>query len=1221
MKKIVLFVLTVINVLYFSKAEEYFGKAAEQLVKNAALVRTDKNHNIPVYIKFKSGYEIDISQFDNWFTETFQPENNISFQQVGWEKDNLGFIHYRYRQLYEGVQLRDANFILHTLDGKISSLNGKLFTKIQSVNTINLTIDQARENALANIKAEKYKWESAQEEVFLKKVSGNPEATYYPAGKKVLIPQNDYKTWIYAYRFSIYAAKPLSYADYFINCETGAVELILDRLHFADEPGVAETKYSGTQNIIADSYSGTYRLREAGRGDGIETYNMQTGTDYGSAVDFTDDDNYWNNVNAQYDEAATDAHWGAEMTYDYYFTMHNRNSIDNNGMKLLSYIHFDVNYSNAFWDGQSMTYGDGEGSPFCVLDVCSHEFTHGVTEYTANLNYTTDESGALNEGFSDIFGVSVEFFAKPSQANWTMGEDLGFFIRDIANPNATENPDTYLGDYWDSFGEQHQNSTVISHWFYLVSEGGSGTNDNGDAYTVNSIGMNKAETITYRTLSVYLTNTSDYADTRFYSIISAIDLFGACSPEVETVTNAWFAVGVGNAYVPYVFSDFTADFTTNCSPPAIINFQNQSINGMSFYWDFGDGTTSTVISPTHSYSSFGNFDVTLIADGGTCGIDTIIKADFISINTANPCIAIMPSSGNLTISDCSGILYDSGGNDNYQDMTNSVTTIAPVSANQIILTFIMFDYEQDWDSLFIYDGPDIYSPLIGGYTGVSLPNGGTIISTAGQITLRQFTDQAVTRPGFIANWQCIYPESPPVANFQADVQSTCTGQVNFTDLSINGPSQWLWNFGDGDTSALQHPIHIYSSSGSYTVMLLATNIYGSDTLQIIDYISVNLPDNPVVVGDTSCGAGSAILSASGSGELLWYDSPSDGNLIYTGTVFNTPFLDTTTIYYVSNNITYSVQYTGKPDNSGGGGYFGNPSYIHYLVFDCFTPMTLISVKVYAGGAGNRQIALRDSSFNIIQYLDVYVPDGESRVTLNFNIPVADNLQLVGLESPNLYRNNAGVSYPYEIPGQISIKWSSASTNPYNYYYYFYDWEVQAESCISQCVPVTATIISIQSNFTEDTIFTSQPDTIILSPGAGFDSYLWQDGSTDEYFSVSSFGWYYVTITENGCILTDSLFVDYPVKIVKLSDNESPIKVFPNPFRNILYISFYIQNQIESDIFIEISNIHGQNIYSKYYPKISEFPGSVNLSDVATGMYLLNIRTKQKNQIMKIIVDL
>ena len=342
-----------------------------------------------------------------------------------------------------------------------------------------------------------------------------------------------------------------------------------------DVPGIAHTKYSGIQTITTDSTgSGSYRLRETAR-CGIETYDLNTGTDYLTAVDFTDTDNTWKNVNAQNDEVATDAHFGAEKTYDYFMFKFGRYSYDDLNSPLFSYVHYDVDYDNAFWDGIKMTYGDGDGTstdPLTALDVCGHEITHGVTEYTANLIYQ-DEPGALNEAFSDIFGTAIEFYAAPAMADWFVGEDFdlttgGNGFRNMSNPNEDGQPDTYKGTNWyvgvmDN-GGVHTNSGVANYWFYLLSEGGSGTNDIGNTFSVDSIGIDKAAQIAYRALSVYLTNTSDYKDARMATIQAAIDLYGSCSPEVIATTNGWYAVGVGQAvadndvYISEVLSPKTA---------------------------------------------------------------------------------------------------------------------------------------------------------------------------------------------------------------------------------------------------------------------------------------------------------------------------------------------------------------------------------------------------------------------------------------------------------------------------------------------------------------------------------------------------------------------------------------------------------------------------------------------------------------------------------------
>jgi Zn-dependent metalloprotease len=277
--------------------------------------------------------------------------------------------------------------------------------------------------------------------------------------------------------------------------------------------------------MVTDSYNGAFRLRETTRGQGIRTFNMQKGTSYGNAVDFTDADNFWNNVNANKDQYATDAHWGAEMTYDYYQS-NGRNSIDGNGYQLNLYVHYNNNYVNAFWDGTRMTFGDGNAnySPLTTLDVTGHEISHGLDEHTANLAYQ-GESGALNESFSDIFGACVERFADSTTANWLIGEDLGNPFRSMSDPNAYGDPDTYFGTNWYSgtgdYGGVHTNSGVQNHWFYRLSVGGSGTNDIGNNFNVTGIGIQKAQQIAWRNMVYYLTNSSDYADARFYSIQAA----------------------------------------------------------------------------------------------------------------------------------------------------------------------------------------------------------------------------------------------------------------------------------------------------------------------------------------------------------------------------------------------------------------------------------------------------------------------------------------------------------------------------------------------------------------------------------------------------------------------------------------------------------------------------------------------------------------------------
>ncbi|MFH1321217.1 MAG: PKD domain-containing protein [Bacteroidota bacterium] len=204
-----------------------------------------------------------------------------------------------------------------------------------------------------------------------------------------------------------------------------------------------------------------------------------------------------------------------------------------------------------------------------------------------------------------------------------------------------------------------------------------------------------------------------------------------------------------------IISDFTTGYTSFCYAPSSVQFTNLSANAGSYLWDFGDGTTGTESDPVHTYTSDGNYNVSLIAYSTLCGNDTLIQTEYISIDTSNLIIINIPQSGISNAQTCcAGKLYDSGGNSNYQDYTNGIITIAPLNALNVTLDFISFDFEQDWDYLYIYDGPDTSGSLIGAYTGYSLPNGGTITSSGGSITIKQYSDYLINEPGFELDWTC-----------------------------------------------------------------------------------------------------------------------------------------------------------------------------------------------------------------------------------------------------------------------------------------------------------------------------------------------------------------------------------------------------------------------------------------------------------------------------------
>ncbi len=452
----------------------------------------------PVEIRFTEGTEVTRMNFFSQYKTFFGLSSDYEFIQFREFSDQIGENHYRFKEYYKGIEVLYAELILHEKNGLIHYVNGVAVHKININVTPSISEKEGLNIALNYINADSYMWQKEENENFLKNLLNNPAASYYPKGELKLTsglkPLNkDNLTLVY--RYDIYAEKPLSRDFIDVNAQNKEITNVISEIRNDDIPGTGTSLYNGTVDIMVDSFTGGYRLQESGRGGGIKTFNMQHGTNYNNAVDYTDDD--MNFIDPE-DEIGVSIQWATEGTYDYYITTFGRNSFDNNGGTLYSYGSFYTNYNNAFWDGYKMTYGDGDGinySPFASNDVAGHEITHGVTQYSANLIYA-GESGALNESFSDIFGTAIEFYLEGSDANWSCGEDITlvspYMVRSLENPNIGGCPDTYKGDFWDPNEEVHTNSGVQSFWFYLLSEGGNGTNDNGDPYSVTGIGLDEA---------------------------------------------------------------------------------------------------------------------------------------------------------------------------------------------------------------------------------------------------------------------------------------------------------------------------------------------------------------------------------------------------------------------------------------------------------------------------------------------------------------------------------------------------------------------------------------------------------------------------------------------------------------------------------------------------------------------------------------------------------
>jgi Zn-dependent metalloprotease len=301
---------------------------------------------------------------------------------------------------------------------------------------------------------------------------------------------------------------------------------------------------------------GTYSLDDSTRGKGVVTQDAQNKERPSGPVAFKDNNNVWGEAgDPSRNKAAVDAHYGAQMTYDFYKNVLGRESIDGKGEKLVSNVHINNNYVNAYWDGKQMNYGDGDGrdaGPLTTLDIAGHEITHGLTERTAGLVYS-GESGGLNEAFSDIMGTGVEWYAsqknKAVKFDWTMGEDA--WTPNNGDPNDAlrymndPTSDGYSVDHYSNYPKQtevHGSSGIANNAFYLLSEGGK--NRTSGKELAGGIGIEKSLKIYGRALTNYMTPRTTFAQARDATIKAATDLYGADSAEVKKVKESWSAVGV-----------------------------------------------------------------------------------------------------------------------------------------------------------------------------------------------------------------------------------------------------------------------------------------------------------------------------------------------------------------------------------------------------------------------------------------------------------------------------------------------------------------------------------------------------------------------------------------------------------------------------------------------------------------------------------------------------
>lgn len=559
--------------------------------------KTDKNNialpgGVNGWIEIRDEVNVDPKVVFTDYKSFFGLNGNDEMKFIRAKTDDLGMTHDRYQQFYKGYQVIGADMVVHAKNGRTQSINGRVVNGMEQSPTPVVSEVTARNTAMSTFGNVKFLWQDAELEAALKISSKDDQATYFPKGELVWIcpvqskmnSADDYRlSWQFDVRVT--GASGESKRMY-VDALTGAV-ISHYPISYTCDGGTGTTTWYGSQSISTDLSGSNYILHDDCTGSHdytIYTHNLSNGT---TSTEYKDGDNSWTSSS---DRDGVTTHYCVHRTLDYYSSVHGQNSWDDGGSNVYAYNNgFGSFASNACWgcDGNAMTFGEGSttdaSDDWNSMDIVGHEFTHGVTQESAGLIYS-DESGALNESFSDIFGAVIEEWTGAGTFDWLVAEEAEGAIRDMSDPNDFGDPDTYQGTNWVFGSAVHTNSGVQNFFFYLLSEGGSGTNDNGKSYSVSGIGIDDAADIAYRALTVYLLPASTYADAREAWIRAANDLFGSCSSEALAVGNAWYAVGVGPS-LSYYDNDVCGSIT-----PIFADLKYNGINTVRG----GHGCTTTI---------------------------------------------------------------------------------------------------------------------------------------------------------------------------------------------------------------------------------------------------------------------------------------------------------------------------------------------------------------------------------------------------------------------------------------------------------------------------------------------------------------------------------------------------------------------------------------------------------------------------------------------------
>ncbi len=534
MRKII-FIIQCLSIPFFCLSQE---SAKEPKVKK---------NSFGIIRRVEFPKELSINQVPESSNAFFQQYLKISesdeFRKQPTNKKKKEIENERFFQYYKGIKVVNAGYVIHYRENRILRAHGN-FVKIPELDITPTVSPEEAKNCFVdykNISPELIR--NFDAELLIKEIPsqeddsiGTPMLVY----KIYLIPSSENNT-----DFGIVDAH---------NCK---VLLTESAIAGSAATGEFETKYNGNRQANTESTPLGYRLLDLTRDASIHTWNLDESYDFADKEELYDANNDWTSqeFSPNDDDMGLDIHWALQQILDRLEDEHQKSSFDNLDFDINAFFHYGSNHDNAEWFfyDNYMVFGDGNTlfKPTSSLDMIGHESGHGMSDIKIGWEYYGIYM-EFHEGLSDIWAVIFE-----SQINansiWQIGEEVvqtHSCLRNIEDPDdedaETQISNTYLSTKYN-YGNQYVKSGVFSYWFYLLVEGGSGTNDVNHSYSVYGLGMDDAEKIIVEAVfGNHLANTDNYSEVREAMIDAAEEEFGTNSIQSLQVKNAWYAVGVGS---------------------------------------------------------------------------------------------------------------------------------------------------------------------------------------------------------------------------------------------------------------------------------------------------------------------------------------------------------------------------------------------------------------------------------------------------------------------------------------------------------------------------------------------------------------------------------------------------------------------------------------------------------------------------------------------------